>query len=145
MTIAQIIAAKKAAAGQVALAAPQADPMLDAAINRIDPPSVGKRRGLVLSASAPLPAADVAEKAHYSEARKLSLPLSTPPPPAEAWGTVLGCTERDLCLMRDPTDPETCWLAVRHQECDHAPILIMRLPWLLWEHPTAIRPEDIPY
>ena len=74
MTIAEIIAAKKRNAAP-ATPAPQADPMLDAAINRIDPPSVGKRRaGLVLSASTPLAAADVAEKAHHSELRSLSKP-----------------------------------------------------------------------
>ena len=71
MTIAQIIAAKKAAASK-AEPAQQADPMLEAAIARIDPPSLGKRRaGLVLSASTPLPAVLTISQRLAANARKL--------------------------------------------------------------------------
>jgi len=138
-SIAEIIAAKKAKAA-VKTQVSNEDRELDEAIDRIDPPK--KHKALVLSASTPLPAADVAQTAHYKELRKLSQPRSEPPPSKDAWGAVMGCTEQDLCLMRDPSDPETCWLAVRHQECDHPPILIMRLPWLLWDSPTS---DEIPF
>ena len=160
-TIAEIIAAKKAAAnkdaislsslaqslaGQSIMPVETMAAMIDAkaSIDRIDPPG---KFPMVLSAAMPLHPADIAQKAHHAAARKLSQPLSpaAPLPTAEAWGSVLGCTEQDLCIMRDPADPETCWLAVRHQECNHAPILILRLPWTIWEHPQTIRPEDIPY
>jgi len=52
MTILELIAAKKAAAKPQAAAPPAAhhDPMLEAAINRIDPPSLGKRRAAAVDA-----------------------------------------------------------------------------------------------
>ena len=146
-TIAQIIAAKKAAASQAA-PAPQvaADPMLEAAIARIDPPSLGKRRaGLVLSASTPLPVAVAAEKAHYSEARSLSCTAgeAIPLTPADAdkevatWHEATNSFESSLCVMRDPKEPEVIWLAVRADREGLPPILLHRLPWLLWDHPTS--------
>ena len=153
MTIAQIIAAKKAAATK-ATPAEQADPMLEAAIARIDPPSLGKRRaGLVLSASTPLPAADVAEKAHHAELRSLSQPEgeAIPMTPANAdketvtWHEAANSFESSLCVMRDPKEPEVIWLAVRADRDGLPPILLHRLPWLLWEHPMAIREDQIPY
>jgi len=83
-TIAEIIAAKKAAASKAAPAPQQSEPKLfDAlaermaaeAINRIDPPAAGKRRaGLVLSAKTPLQPAETAEKAHHAALRSLSQP-----------------------------------------------------------------------
>jgi len=153
MTIAQIIAAKKAAASKAA-PAPQPDPMLEAAIARIDPPSVGKRRaGLVLSASTPLAQADIAEKAHHAELRSLSQPEgeAIPMTPANAdketttWHEATNSFESSLCVMRDPKEPEVIWLAVRADRDGLPPILLHRLPWLLWEHPMAIREDQIPY
>jgi hypothetical protein len=153
MTIAEIIAAKKRNAAP-ATPAPQADPMLEAAINRIDPPSLGKRRaGLVLSASTPLAQADVAEKAHHSELRSLSksqgeaIPLT----PADAdkevatWHEATNSFESSLCIMRDPKEPEVIWLAVRADREGLPPILLHRLPWGMWEHPATARPENEPY
>jgi hypothetical protein len=153
MTIAQIIAAKKAAATK-ATPAEQADPMLDEAIARIDPPSLGKRRaGLVLSASTPLPAADVAEKAHHAELRSLSQPEgeAIPMTPANAdketatWHEAANSFESSLCVMRDPKEAEVIWLAVRADRDGLPPILLHRLPWLLWDHPMAISEDQIPY
>ena len=76
-SIAEIIAAKKAKAA-VHTQVSQDDRELDEALDRIDPPK--KPKALVLSASTPLPPADVAEKAHHKELRKLSQPKSEPPP-----------------------------------------------------------------
>ena len=146
MTIAEIIAAKQRAAAPTEPAAPQADPMLEAAINRIDPPSMGKRRaGLVLSAKTPLQPADVAEKAHHSELRSLSQPQgeAIPMTPANAdkevatWHEATNSFESSLCVMRDPNEPEVIWLAVRADREGLPPILLHRLPWMLWDHPTS--------
>jgi hypothetical protein len=153
-TIAEIIAAKKIkAAGAAAwadkpvpAAVPEAELELVAAIDRIDPPSAGKRRaGLVLSASTPLPKADIAEKAHHAESRSLSRPSgeAIPMTPANAqgetatWHEALNSFESSLCVMRDPNEPEVVWLAVRAERAGLPPILIYRLPWLLWDHPAA--------
>ncbi len=63
---------------------------------------------------------------------------------SETWDLAANSFESDLCLMRDPTDPEVCWLAVRHLDCTHPPILIHRLPWLLWDHPDAPTGTECP-
>ena len=143
-TIAEIIAAKKRNA---APQAPQADPMLEAAIARIDPPSLGKRRaGLVLSASTPLPAAEVAEKAHYSEARSLSQPQGeavpvlpvAADPATTAWHQAINAFESELCLMRDPTDSERGWLALR-LDGQEMPLLLKS--FMLFDHPQQTRSQ----
>ena len=145
-TIAEIIAAKKAAASKAA-PAPQADPMLEAAIARIDPPSLGKRRaGLVLSASTPLPAADVAEKAHHSELRSLSRPQGEAVPvlpvaadaATTAWHAATNAFESELCLMRDPTDSERGWLALR---LDGQPLPLLLKSFMLFDHPQTVRSQ----
>ena len=153
MTIAEIIAAKKRNAAP-ATPATQADPMLEAAIARIDPPSGGKRRaGLVLSASTPLPQADAAEKCYHSELRSLSKPHgeAIPLTPADAdketatWHEGTNSFESSLCIMRDPNEPEVIWLAVRADREGLPPILLHRLPWGMWEHPATARPENEPF
>jgi len=127
MTIAQIIAAKKAAASKAA-PAPQADPMLEAAIARIDPPSLGKRRaGLVLSASTPLPAADVAEKAHYASQR-LEVPQELTQPADDEPMTVW-------------LDKGTVWLCMPCSDKTMPPIKVLRLPWTIW---PAVAPAPLP-
>lgn len=147
-TIAQIIAAKKAAASKAA-PAPQAaaDPMLEAAIARIDPPSLGKRRaGLVLSASTPLPVAVAAEKAHHAEARSLSQPQGEAVPvlpvtadaATTAWHQAINAFESELCLMRDPVDPERGWLALR---LDGQPQPLLLKSFMLFDHPAAVRSQ----
>ena len=145
-TIAQIIAAKKRNAAPAA-PAQQADPALEAAIARIDPPSVGKRRaGLVLSASTPLAAADIAEKAHYSEARSLSQPQGeavpvlpvAADPATTAWHQAINAFESELCLMRDPTDSERGWLALR---LDGQPLPLLLKSFMLFDHPQTVRSQ----
>jgi hypothetical protein len=146
-TIAEIIAAKKRAAAPAAPQAPQADPVLEAAIDRIDPPSVGKRpAGLVLSASTPLAAADVAEKAHHSELRSLSQPQGEAMPvlpvaadaATTAWHQAINAFESELCLMRDPTDSERGWLALR---LDGQPLPLLLKSFMLFDHPQTVRSQ----
>jgi len=126
---------------------PAADPMLDAAIARIDPPSLGKRRaGLVLSASTPLAEADVAEKLHHSELRSLSRPQgeSVPVLPVAAdaattaWHQATNAFESELCLMRDPTDSERGWLALR---LDGQPLPLLLKSFMLFDHPQTVRSQ----
>jgi hypothetical protein len=151
-TIAEIIAAKKAAAaGAIAhgiATIPKkptaADLEVEQAINRIDPP--GKRRaGLVVSANKPLAPAEIIEKSAYKEERSLSatqgeaIPMTPSNATAEerTWHEACNAFESELCVMRDPQDSESVWLAVRPNRQGLPPILIHRLPWTLWEHPAA--------
>lgn len=149
-TIAEIIAAKKAAAANHIKPAPAppkptaADLEVEAAINRIDPP--GKRRaGLVVSANKPLAPAEIAEKTAHKEERSLSatqgeaIPMTPSNADAEmqTWHAAINAFETELCVMRDPQDSEVVWLAVRSYRDGLPPILLHRLPWTLWEHPAA--------
>jgi hypothetical protein len=156
-TIAEIIAAKKAAAAVQPVTKCnelnlQPDLMLEAAIDRIDPPAAGKRRaGLVLSAKTPLQPAEVATKAHHAALRSLSQPEgeAIPLTPCNAsqevktWHEAMNAFESQLCVMRDPQDSDVIWLAIRADRDGLPPILIHRLPWTLWDYPgkaTANQP-----
>jgi len=148
MTIAEIIAAKKvAAASQPKPAAASSqltaeDLEVEAAINRIDPP--GKRRaGLVVSNKTPLQPAVIAEKAAHKEKRSLSrtngeaIPMvpSNADAETQTWHAALNAFETELCVMRDPMDSEVAWLAIRPYRDGMPPILLHRLPWLMWDYP----------
>lgn len=147
-TIAEIIAAKKAKAAvktQVPSDMSNEDRELEAAIDRIDPPGKRKAASLVLSASTPLPPADTAQKAHYKELRSLGAedgetldmtPLDARQAEA-AWHAAFNAFESELCLMRDPKDPERAWIAVRLLGQEDWPILLKSLP--LYEHPRTVR------
>jgi hypothetical protein len=151
MTIAEIIAAKKAAAAVQPVSKCNEldlshDPMLEAAINRIDPPAAGKRRaGLVLSAKTPLQPAEVAQKAHHAALRSLSQPEGEAIPltpcnasqEVETWHEATNAFESQLCVMRDPQDSDVIWLAIRADRDGLPPILLHRLPWTLWDYPHA--------
>jgi hypothetical protein len=153
MTIAEIIAAKKIANAKFkdhvadAYAKHSSQPTaedleVEAAINRIDPP--GKRRaGLVVSNKTPLQPAVIAEKAAHAESRSLSqtsgeaipmVPINADPE-EQTWHAALNAFETELCLMRDPTDSEVAWLAVRSYRAGMPPILLHRLPCILWDQP----------
>jgi hypothetical protein len=148
-TIAEIIAAKKAAAAQPVSTVNESltvDLELEAAINRIDPPAAGKRRaGLVLSAKTPLQPAETAEKAYHRELRSLSQPEgeAIPLTPCNAsnevstWHEATNAFESSLCAMRDPQDSDVIWLSIRADRDGLPPILIHRLPWTLWDYPHA--------
>jgi len=150
-TIAEIIAAKKAAAAGSQPIKPAAAPPrqptaedleVEKAINRIDPP--GKRRaGLVVSNKTPLQPAVIAEKAAHAESRSLSqtsgqtIPMT--PQNADAamqtWHSAQNALDSELCVMRDPQDLEAVWLAIKPYRAGMLPILLHRLPWLMWEYP----------
>jgi hypothetical protein len=151
MTIAEIIAAKKAAAhnsqpvtNRNALDCQPTvnDLEVEAAIDRIDPP--GKRRaGLVVSNKTPLQPAVIAEKVAHAESRSLSrtkgeaIPMVPTNADAEmlTWHAAQNALETELCVMRDPADLEAVWLAVKPYRAGMEPILLHRLPWTLWEYP----------
>ena len=150
MTIAEIIAAKKVAAASAISAGKSAPPRqptaddieVEAAINRIDPP--GKRRaGLVVSNKTPLQPAAIAEKAAHKKNRSLSqtsgeaIPMvpSNADPEEQTWHSALNAFETELCVMRDPMDSEAVWLAIRPYRDGMPPILLHRLPWLMWDYP----------
>jgi len=154
-TIAEIIAAKKAAAATSKPPAPVVaqplaeDQELTEAIDRIDPP--GKRRaGLVLSAKTPLPPAIVAEKLAYAEMRSLSQPQGEAIPvlptladnPTIAWHEALNAFESELCMMRDPADLERGWLALR-MPGQALPLLLKSFS--LYAHPDMARADNEPF
>jgi hypothetical protein len=144
-TIAEIIAAKKAAAKPPLPTVKESlsvdDPMLEAAINRIDPP--GKRRGLVVSNKPPLAQATTPPPAAQPEPRSLSrtngeaIPMVPTNADAETqtWHAALNAFETELCVMRDPMDSEVAWLAIRPYRAGMPPILLHRIPWLMWDYP----------
>lgn len=149
MTIAEIIAAKKAAAAnqpKPAAAKPQPtaeDLELEKAINHIDPP--GKRRAGLVVSNKPLAPATPPQQPAQPENRSLSqtsgeaIPMTPKNASQEVqtWHEALNAFESELVAMRDPQDSEVVWLAVRPYRAGMPPILIHRLPWLLWEHPQA--------
>ena len=132
-TIAEIIAAKKAAAKPPTPTVNESltvDLELEAVIDRIDPP--GKRRtGLVLSAKTPLRS--------LSETKGEAIPLTpcNASREVETWHEAMNSFESSLCVMRDPQDSDVVWLAIRPDRDGLPPILIHRLPWTLWDYPHA--------
>ena len=133
-TIAEIIAAKKAAAAQPVTKCNSLNLPLDldleAVIDRIDPP--GKRRaGLVLSAKTPLRS--------LSETKGEAIPLTpcNASREVETWHEAMNAFESQLCVMRDPADSDVVWLAIRPDREGLPPILLHRLPWTLWDYPHA--------
>jgi len=131
-TIAQILAAKKAASNAT-------------------PPGKPPARSLVLSAKQAEEDAPKNDLDHgyppnwLIEPRSLSatsgeaIPMTPPNARGEVatWHEALNSFESSLCVMRDPKEPEVVWLAVRAERAGLPPILLHRLPWLLWDHPAA--------
>jgi hypothetical protein len=107
---------------------------------------------MILSIKTPPQPAEVAQKAHDAALRSLSRSEgeAIPVTPCNAdlevttWHEALNAFESSLCLMRDPTDSDVVWLAVRPDRRDLPPILLCRLPWTLWDYPTAPTEEE-PY
>ena len=173
-TIAEIIAAKQAAkkapapapaASTVAQTSKPRESLAeriatDEAMDRIDPPGKRERdaevrkrvRGIVLTKELPAgenrgqatPVQGPEERALGAVAGELI--NMTPADASEetaAWHRALCGLESELCVMRDPTDPEVCWLALR--SANHPPLLVHRLPWLLWDYPQAEKPDGQPF
>jgi|GEM_PF-3586196 len=152
-TIAELLAAKGKAKQTK-----QEDTATREAIDRIDPP--GKRvTGIVLSKSLPGGPEPRGQRTPISgppeepEPRSLALgageALDMTPVPAdrevETWHAALNAFESSLCVMRDPKEPDVIWLAVRPDREGLPPMLVHRLPWLLWCHPQAARADNEPY
>ena len=162
-TIAEILAARKAAAAKPAPA--PADPpapretlaeraATKEAVDRIDPPGKRERaaaRGLVLNKDMPVPPREnrgqatpisgPEERALGATQGELIDMTPTDAPAADRlWHSALASLESELCVMRDPADPEACWLALRSAGAESRPLLLHRLPWLLWEAPDSGEP-----
>jgi hypothetical protein len=150
-TIAEVIAAKKASANPTKnLSKPyiaQPDPS-EESINRIDPPgksggATAARRsaGIILRKEL----SELSSEAPCGERRSLSqrqgeaIPMTPLNADLEAttWHQAMNSYETDLVVMRDPIEPEVAWLAVRPERSDLPPILLHRLPWAIWNYPTA--------
>lgn len=130
---------------------------LKEAIDRIDSPGKSERvaaarksAGLILNQSMPC----------KPESRGQATPIAGPPEPrslaarvgealtvlptgADAatvrWHEALNAFETELVVLRDPVEPEVCWLAVRLGN-GLPPALLHRLPWPLADHPGCPRP-----
>jgi len=61
------------------------------------------------------------------------------------WHQALNAYDSMLCLMRDPYEPEVVWLAVRADRPSLPPILIHRLPWVIYDHPSTPRHPNEPF
>lgn len=124
-TIAEIIAAKKAAATA---------------------PPVGKSKpaGIILSKDLPPQHQNGEPRGQKTpipdEIRSLSEPRGqgidmTPvnaSPMTTTWHQAMNAFQTELCIMQDPERPDQAWIAVKMAA--HPPILLHCLP--LWEHPT---------
>ncbi len=64
-------------------------------------------------------------------------------PAVAAWHQAMNAFDSELCLMRDPLNPEFAWFAVRFADQPQNPILLHKLPF--WEHPRTVRPDDQPF
>lgn len=152
-------AGKKLTLAELA-AAKEQEREAEAAIDRIDPPGKQERReanrrtvGLVLNRNMSVP-----EK---GEPRGQATPIGGPEeralaatsgelidmtpedatPETAAWNSAMIALESDLCVIRDPADPEACWLALTSAGPDRKPLLLHRLPWLLYEAPAEATGE----
>lgn len=157
MTIAEIIAAKQAAAKPTqTLSKPyigKPDPS-EESMNRIDPPgksvaatAASRSAGIILRKELPelSELSKLSSEVPCGERRSLSqrqgeaIPMTPLNADLEAttWHQAMNSYETDLVVMRDPSEPEVAWLAVRPERSDLPPILLHRLPWAIWNYPTA--------
>lgn len=154
-TIAELIAAKKAAEQA---AAAQAESPAPAPQSPLGKP---RTAGLVLTKDMPkgmengeprgqrTPIAETLpnqmDRRSLSEADGEAIPL-TPTNASKAvsmWHEAMNAFQSDLCLMRDPNNPEFAWFAVRLDHLPSDPLLLHRLP--LYEHPRTVRPDNEPF
>lgn len=108
--------------------------------------------GLVLTKALPpepktaeSPMLPLVDRRSLSEPEGEAIPM-TPmdaPPSIQSWHQAMNAFQTDLCLVRDPLNPEYAWLAVRFEDQPSNPILLHKL--ILWEHPRTVRPENEPF
>lgn len=168
-TIAEIIAAKKAGATPAKPAPAEVLPRptagkppetlaekleAKAAIDRIDPPGKYQARqaadaGLVLRAGTDEGKAEPQEPEPRNLSQTAGEGIDMTPTAADVetatWHAAVNGFETDLVVMRDPAEPEVCWLALRPLRSGLPPILLHRLPWGLMGHPATPRPEGEPF
>lgn len=151
-TIAEVIAAKKAAAakaaGATATHAEQADPELDGLIDRLKPVGKPKAAALVLSASTTPPPAKTPEEPAprslgSSDGEAIDVTPLAADPAIKNWHKAVNAFATELVVMRDPHDSERCWLAVRLEDEPLHPLLLKDLP--LYEHPMTQRKPGEPF
>lgn len=170
-TIAEIIAAKKAAAAPKPATITKPEGRKETLAERVENDAIAGRlapvkptvataartsAGLILNKDMPCkpeargqatPIAGPPEPRSLSETELQAVPVVPldADPATALWHEVMNSLDTELCVMRDPRDAEACWLAVRPDRPGLKPILIHRLPWLLWEHPQAARPDHEPF
>lgn len=143
-TIAEIIAARQAAAASPAPAGATCRTPKESiaqrleaseAIDRIDPPgkfAARKSAGLILSQEMPLPAAEVAQKAHYANQR-MEVPSGVTQP----------SNDQPMCVV---LEGRTVWLCMPCEDPTTPPIKVLRLPLAVWPYPAAQPlPEGEPF
>jgi hypothetical protein len=160
-TIQQILASRAAqkAGGAPAPAAPRETLAERAAtkeaIDRIDPPGKRERapaRGLVLNKDMPVPPRENRGQATpvtgpenralgATNGELIDMTPANADPAKTAWHKALVSLETELCLVRDPSDPERAWLAIRLT--DQRPLLIK--DFLIYDHPDTARPVSDPF
>ena len=153
-TIAEKLAARKktqpATAATVQSNADNA--VLEAVIDRIDPPGKSQRAEsarntarMILKLEQQPTASQPEIRVVTPDRRALGDPTGetidmTPQNATQAqaaWHAAYNAFETELCLMRDPTDSEVAWLAVRLDGQEDWPILLKSFP--LYEHPRMVR------
>lgn len=145
-TLKELLAAKQAQASEAKRppkggTTNEEDHELTEAIDRIDPP--GKLRdkptrapSLVLSNAAEAQPAQAPLPESWQEGRSLGSTKGELVP--MAWDYAISRLETDLCVIQCPDSPESCWLALLSTVGGVPPLLLHRLPWLLYPaKPTA--------
>lgn len=127
-----------------------------AAIDRIDPPgksavatAARKSAGLILNRELPAPpqpepsGPDLPRALGQTEGEAIDMTPLAADPCIKDWHKAVTAFSTELCLVRDPVDPERAWLAVRLDEDPMHPLLLKDL--MLYEHPRTQRPPNEPF
>jgi hypothetical protein len=166
MTIAEIIAAKKGAAAAPAtkketLRERVENDALEARLAPVKPAvatAARKAAGLVLNKDMPAnpqgeprgqatpvrgPEDMAPRSLGASEGETIDMTPLEADPCILDWHKAVNAFSTELCIMRDPVDPERAWLAVRLDEEPLHPLLLKDLP--IYEHPRAHRKPNEPF
>jgi len=131
------------------------------AIDRIDPPgkseaaaNARKASGLILNRNmpgspeprgqaTPIAGPDLPRSLGATEGETIDVTPLEADECIKDWHKAVNAFATDLCIMRDPVDPERAWLAVRLEEAPRHPLLIKDL--LIFDHPLAHRNPSEPF
>jgi hypothetical protein len=171
-TIAEILAAKKAAAAKPEAREQKPEVRKEtlaelaeakACIDRIAPPgkqaaaaSARKGAGLILNRDMPAPAngeprgqatpvagPDLPRSLGASDGETIDMTPLNADSCIKDWHKAVNAFSTELCIMRDPIDPQRAWLAVRLEEDPLRPLLLKDL--MIYDHPLAHRHPDEPF